>query len=153
VLLQNPTFPCGTLQPLQADWKGRPQCFYCFSAGGTIFSVRPPPGEIPRSPYEAVIYNCLQDIDLAEIQRVFKASQQAAEGLGPGGQAHPLAADAVFELNRWRSNWMMPQNEESPERLPLFDKGLELIAEVGGAELLILTHHTALRSRKDRKRE
>lgn len=78
-----------------------------------------------------------KDIDLAEIQRVFKASQQAAEGLGPGGQAHPLAADAVFELNRWRSNWMMPQNEESPERLPLFDKGLELIAE-GSVAVLCL---------------
>lgn len=70
----------------------------------------------------------VKDVDLAEVQRLLQASQQAAEG-GHGKQVLPLADDAVFKLNRSRPNWMMPQNEESPERRPLFDRGLELIAE------------------------
>lgn len=65
------------------------------------------------------------------MQRLFEASRQAAEGGGGhGGAVEPLADDAVFKVNRSRPNWMMPQNEESPERRPLFDRGLELIAEV-----------------------
>jgi len=35
-LLQVPHFFVGTLQPLQADWKGRPQCVCCFSANVQI---------------------------------------------------------------------------------------------------------------------
>jgi len=35
-LLQVPHFLVGTLQPLQADWKGRPQCVCCFSASVQI---------------------------------------------------------------------------------------------------------------------
>jgi len=39
----------GTLQPQQADWKGRPRCFSCVSLMCN-FSVWPPPRENPQVP-------------------------------------------------------------------------------------------------------
>jgi len=44
-----PHFFVGTLQPLQTDWKGRPQCVCCFSAS---VLVALPQGKTPRSPYK-----------------------------------------------------------------------------------------------------
>lgn len=78
----------------------------------------------------------VEGVDLAEIQRLFKSSQRAAKE-GHGGEVQPIPDDAVIKLNRGRRNWMMPQNEESPERAPLFDRGLELIAE-GSVAVLCL---------------
>jgi len=46
-LLQVPHFFVGTLQPLQADWKGRPQCVCCLSANVQISLFGLPQGKSP----------------------------------------------------------------------------------------------------------
>jgi len=44
-----PHFFAGTLQPQQADWKGRPRCVF-YSSLMYNFSVWPPPGKISQVP-------------------------------------------------------------------------------------------------------
>jgi len=46
-LLQVPHFFVGTLQPLKADWKGRPQCVCCFAASVQISLFGLPQGKSP----------------------------------------------------------------------------------------------------------
>ncbi len=71
----------------------------------------------------------LQDIDVNDVQRIFKASMSAPVF---DSQAYsPVPDKAVFQLNRSTSSWQHPKQEESAERKPLFDAGLALIAEVG----------------------
>jgi len=43
-----PHFFVGTLQPLYADWKGRFQCVFCFSASVQLPLFGLPQGKIPR---------------------------------------------------------------------------------------------------------
>jgi len=46
-LLQVPLFFVGTLQPLQADWKGRPQCVGCFLTSVQVSLDGLPQGKSP----------------------------------------------------------------------------------------------------------
>ena len=70
----------------------------------------------------------LQDIDIVDLQRIFRASQDAPV-FDPQAYS-PITDRAVFQLDRSVSSWQHPKQEESAERKPLFDAGLALIAEV-----------------------
>lgn len=81
----------------------------------------------------------LQDIDIYDIQRIFRASKDAPVF---NSQAYsPVPDRAVFQLDRSVSSWQHPKQEESAERKPLFDAGLTLIAEVADRPLDLLSNY------------
>jgi len=53
-LLQVPHFFVGTLQPLEADWKGRPQCVFRLSASVQLSLSGLPQGEPPVTGFECL---------------------------------------------------------------------------------------------------